>query len=172
MSRSVVDRLSVRPAVLADVDALVKFNAALALETEGRRLDVERLRRGIQAVFEQPARGVYFVAEVPADAAPLVIGQLLVTFEWSDWRNATFWWLQSVYVDPAWRRHGVFRRMHEAIVTQARSRGDVCGIRVYVESENGNAQAAYQHLGLMPAGYVVFEDDFVMHDRKRESPGP
>lgn len=169
---SSVDRLIVRPAVVADVDALVTFNAALALETEGRRLDLERLRQGTLAVIDSPTRGFYVVAEVPSDPASLAIGQLLVTFEWSDWRNAMFWWLQSVYVDPAWRRRGVFRRMHEAIVTRARARGDVCGIRLYVEKENGTAHAVYQRLGLNPSGYLVFEEDFVMNHKTREPSRP
>ncbi len=163
-----VDRLIVRPAVLSDVDVLVKFNAALALETEGRRLDPERLRQGALAVFESPARGRYLVAEVPSEPVSVVVGQLLVTFEWSDWRNATFWWLQSVYVDPPWRRRGVFRRMHEAILGMARAQGDVCGIRLYVEKENEIAQRAYQRLGLVSAGYLVFEEDFVMNHQQGE----
>jgi GNAT superfamily N-acetyltransferase len=157
-----VDRLIVRPAVLSDVDVLVKFNAALALETEGRRLDLERLRQGALAVFEAPARGRYLIAEVPSEPVSVVVGQLLVTFEWSDWRNATFWWLQSVYVDPAWRRRGVFRRMHEAILGMARAQGDVCGIRLYVEESNTVAQAVYSRLRLCPTTYRVFEVDFVL----------
>lgn len=162
-----VDRISVRPAVPADLQVLVTYNAALALETEGRRLDLERLRQGTRAVLEAPARGRYFVAEVRPRGEPLVVGQLLVTFEWSDWRNATFWWLQSVYVDPAWRRKGVFRHLHQEIVRQARAEG-ACGIRLYVERKNDAAQAVYRSLGMV-SDYLVFEDDFVMH-RKDGNP--
>ncbi len=163
-----VDRISVRPAVPADVEVLVGFNAALALETEGRRLDRERLRQGTRAVFDTPARGRYFVAEARPRGEPLVVGQLLVTFEWSDWRNATFWWLQSVYVDPAWRRRGVFRHLHQEIARLARAEG-ACGIRLYVERKNDAAQAVYRSLGMV-SDYLVFEDDFVMH-RKDGKPG-
>jgi GNAT superfamily N-acetyltransferase len=116
-------------------------------------------------VFNDPQRGVYFVAEAsPTPAASrVIVGQLLITYEWSDWRNATFWWIQSVYVDPVWRRHGVYRRMHEAVVQQARARDDVCGIRLYVERDNSIAQLTYDKMGLKRSPYVVYEADFVLH---------
>lgn len=159
--------LIIRPAKTEDVDALVRFSAAMALETEGRRLDETRLRRGTQAVLDSPARGFYTVAEL-ADRSPrLVVGQLLVTFEWSDWRNAAFWWIQSVYVDAAWRRRGVYRTMHESILEQARRRDDVCGVRLYVERENDVAKTAYARVGLTASTYHVFEDDFVMRKERR-----
>ena len=143
---------------------LVKFSAAMAAETEGRTLDPERLRRGTAAVFERPAHGFYMVAEHAgvSGEAPQVIAQLLVTYEWSDWRNARFWWIQSVYVEPAWRKRGVYRRMHESIVAQARARGDVCGIRLYVERENKVAQEVYRRVGLKRSPYEVFEEDFIL----------
>jgi len=154
--------LLVRPAMPEDVAALVRFSAAMALETEGRRLDEARLRQGTQAVLDSPARGFYTVAEL-ADRSPrLVVGQLLVTFEWSDWRNATFWWIQSVYVDSPWRRQGVYRTMHESILAQARRQGDVCGIRLYVEGANAVAKAVYEKVGLDDSSYHVFETDFVL----------
>lgn len=152
--------LIIRPAGTDDVDALVRFSAAMALETEGRRLNTARLREGTRAVLNSPARGFYIVAEV-TDRSPRVVGQLLVTFEWSDWRNATFWWIQSVYVDPAWRRRGVYRTMHHAILEQAKSRGDVCGVRLYVERENKTAKTVYAKVGLQTSSYYVFENDFV-----------
>jgi len=93
MPTSALDRLIVRPARMEDVDMLVTFSAAMALETEGRRLDMDRLRRGTQRVFDSPTRGFYVVAELPQESSPGVIGQLLVTYEWSDWRDATFWWI-------------------------------------------------------------------------------
>lgn len=94
MPTSAIDRLIVRPALVEDVDVLVTFGAAMALETEGRRLDVDRLRRGTRRIFDSPTRGFYVVAELPQEPSPAVIGQLLVTYEWSDWRDATFWWIQ------------------------------------------------------------------------------
>ncbi len=163
MSRtSSLDKLLVRPALPDDIDALVRFSAAMALETEGRRLDEARLRQGTQAVLDLPARGFYVVAELTDRSPRLVIGQLLVTFEWSDWRNATFWWIQSVYVDQAWRRRGVYRTMHESILEQARKQGDVCGIRLYVEGANAVAKTVYEKVGLGDSSYHVFESDFVL----------
>jgi GNAT superfamily N-acetyltransferase len=158
-----LERLTVRPAHLGDVDVLVDFSAEMARETEGRTLDRERLRRGTLAVFESPERGFYMVAEVSDSRR--VVGQLLVTYEWSDWRNATFWWIQSVYVRKDWRRQGVYRLMHEAVLAQARGRKDVCGIRLYVERDNRMAQAVYRRVGLTPSAYRVFEEDFVLARR-------
>lgn len=154
--------LIIRPAGTEDIDALVRFSAAMALETEGRRLDETRLRQGTRAVLDSPARGFYTVAELTDRSPRLVVGQLLVTFEWSDWRNAAFWWIQSVYVDAAWRQRGVYRRMHEAILELAKKRGDVCGVRLYVEGENTVAKTVYAKVGLGASSYHVFEEDFVL----------
>lgn len=163
--------LIIRPARTEDVDALVRFSAAMALETEGRRLDETRLRRGTQAVLDSPARGFYTVAELTDRSPRLVVGQLLVTFEWSDWRNAAFWWIQSVYVDAAWRRRGVYRTMHESILEQARRRDDVCGVRLYVERENDVARTVYEKVGLGASSYHVFEEDFVLERKEPHGKG-
>ena len=148
----------VRSATLADLDVLVQFSAAMAKETEGRVLDVERLRQGTRAVLESSERGFYLVAE----AASTVIGQLLITYEWSDWRNGVFWWIQSVYVEPSARRRGVYRALHAHILLEARGRGDVCGVRLYVEKENAGAQETYARMKMTPTGYRVYEHDFVL----------
>jgi GNAT superfamily N-acetyltransferase len=160
--------VTIRPARPDDLDTLVKFSAAMALETEGRALDAERLRHGTAAVLESPSHGFYLVAEIPADPPPSqrVVGQLLITYEWSDWRNATFWWIQSVYVDPTWRRRGIYRRMHESVIEQARTRHDVCGVRLYVERHNKVAQGTYLKVGLNKAPYDVYEDDFILKRRE------
>ena len=158
---STLNGLIIRPARAEDVDVLVRFSAAMAKETEGRPLNTARLREGTRAVLGSPERGFYLVAEV-TDRSPRVVGQLLVTFEWSDWRNAAFWWIQSVYVDPAWRRRGVYRTMHRAILEQAKSRGDVCGVRLYVERTNKTAKTVYARVGLETSSYHVFENDFVL----------
>jgi GNAT superfamily N-acetyltransferase len=157
-----IKRLIIRPATPEDVDVLVEFSMAMALETEGRRLNPERLRLGILAVFESAARGFYLVAELRDERRSTVIGQLLVTYEWSDWRNATFWWIQSLYVVPSHRRQGVYTRMHEFVLGQARARKDVCGVRLYVEEKNIIAQATYHRVGLARAPYCVFETDFIL----------
>ena len=168
---AILSGLIVRPAKLQDVETLVRFSAAMAVETEGRALDEQRLRPGTAAVIESREHGFYRVAEIPGPPTQ-VIGQLLITFEWSDWRNANFWWIQSVYVHPDWRRRGVYRRMHQAIVQEARSRNDVCGIRLYVERENHVAQTVYGRVGLARSVYEVFEEDFVFsvrHELRSES---
>lgn len=166
MTSSPIDeRFLIRPAHIGDLDLLVNFSLAMAQETEGRQLDEARLRQGTKALFDEPTHGFYLVAEAQRQPSPAVVGQLMVTFEWSDWRNATFWWIQSVYVHPDWRRQGVYRTMHRHVLREARDRKDVCGIRLYVEKENRGAQTAYQKVGLLPSPYQVFEEDFVLAKR-------
>src|SRR5437879_12981603 len=148
--------VKVRPAAIGDLDVLVRFNAAIAKETEGRNLDMERLRRGTLAVLESSERGYYLVAETES----IVVGHVFVTTEWSDWRNGVFWWIQSVYVEPAMREAGVYRTMHDYVLQEAKRRPDVCGIRLYVEKDNVVAQAAYRRLGMRVTGYHVYEQDF------------
>lgn len=163
------DSIIVRPAGYADVDSLVSFSAAMAQETEGRRLDQARLRDGTFALLAAPERGYFMVAEVPDRGRHRLVGQLMVTFEWSDWRNGVFWWIQSVYVDPAWRRQGVYRVLHDSIVAKAKADPNVCGIRLYVEQDNHAAQTVYRRVGLAPSGYAVYQQDFVL--APHSSPG-
>lgn len=148
----------IRRATLADAERIAEHNAAMARETEGLELDRERLRQGVEAVLRDPARGFYPVADVNGE----VVGQMMVTFEWSDWRNATFWWLQSVYVRPEFRRRGVYRRLHEDVLEEAQARKDICGLRLYVSKENPIAQRVYEQLGLRQAHYAMYEVDFVL----------
>jgi GNAT superfamily N-acetyltransferase len=152
----------IRPARQEDVDSIVAFSAAMALETEGRRLDQARLRDGTVSLLASPERGFFMVAELPRSEHTPLIGQLMITFEWSDWRNAVFWWVQSVYVAPAWRRQGVYRTMHDHIVAKAKADPHVCGIRLYVEQDNRTAKTVYQRVGLAPSAYAVYEQDFVL----------
>ena len=151
-------KITIRPATLADVELIVGFSAAMAKETEGRTLDEVRLRKGTLAVLESKDRGYYLVAEL----GPEVVGQLLLTYEWSDWRHGVFWWIQSVYVAPPARRQGVYRAMHAHVIADARSRDDVCGVRLYVEKDNATAQATYGRLGMHKTSYEVYEQDFVL----------
>lgn len=168
------EHIGVRPATAEDVDTLTTFSAAMAWETERRRLDVTRLRQGTQAVIDRRERGQFYVAELrqepPADT--VVVGQLLITYEWSDWRNAQFWWIQSVYVTPTWRRHGVYRAMHRTIIDLARSRADVCGVRLYVEGDNAIAKQVYERVGLFASTYRIFESDFVLPDHRTSGHKP
>ena len=147
---------TIRPACLDDLEALVSFNASMALETEGKTLDMELLRQGTRAVFDSSQKGFYLVAEVDGS----LVGSLLVTYEWSDWRNGGFWWIQSVYVRPEWRRMGVYSAMHRWILDTARSRPDVCGVRLYVDRNNHAARKTYRSLGMSESHYDMFEEDF------------
>ena len=150
-------KISVRKAKAADLDTLVRFNEALAWESEGRGLDLARLGTGVEAVFNSDGRGFYLVAEMDGQ----VVGQLL-THEWSDWRNAFFWWIQSVYVSAEHRRHGVYRTLHNYVLAEAKRRGDVCGLRLYVDRDNSVAQRVYSGLDMQQARYDMFEIDFVL----------
>jgi ribosomal protein S18 acetylase RimI-like enzyme len=142
----------------------------MASETEDRYLDLGRLREGTRNLLASSERGFYVVAEHVEGDSCKPVGQLMITFEWSDWRNGTFWWVQSVYVDPAWRRRGVYRSMHHHIVAKAKTDPTVCGIRLYVEQDNQAAQTVYQRVGLAASGYWVFEQDFVLEARPSSRP--
>jgi len=149
-------RATISPALRRHAEAIVDNNAAMALETEDKVLDRERLTRGVMAVLADTAKGFYLVAE---DDAGAVVGQLMVTFEWSDWRDGTFWWIQSVYVVPAARRSGVYRALYARVLSLAAADGGVCGVRLYVERENERAMATYRALGMQRAQYDMFEVD-------------
>jgi GNAT superfamily N-acetyltransferase len=146
---------TIRPATSADVEALVAGNLAMARETESVQLDRDTVRAGIHALTERHEPGEYWVA-VDGDR---IIGQLLVTFEWSDWRNRMVWWIQSVYVAPHARRRGIFRALYEHAKQEARAQG-AGGLRLYVDLTNGRAQAVYAALGMKGDHYRVFEDMF------------
>jgi len=167
-SRPASGPLIIRRAVESDVPSLVKFSAALALETEGRELDPARLRHGTLALLDSPIHGFFMVAEISHPDRRLV-GQLMITFEWSDWRNGAFWWIQSVYVDPAWRRQGVFRRLHGTVIQEASSAPAVCGLRLYVEKTNTVAKRVYDRVGLASSGYEVYETDFTLAETRKSS---
>src|SRR3989442_15310889 len=147
-----------RPAAMGDLEVRVRFNAAIAKETEGRQLNMERLRNGTRAVLESSEHGYYLVAETES----VVVGQLFVTYEWSDWRNGMFWWIQSVYVEPSVRGRGGYRALHERVLKDARARGDVSGLRLYVGEENEAAQPAYARLGMTKTPCRVYGQGFVL----------
>jgi GNAT superfamily N-acetyltransferase len=151
----------IRPATLADAEFLASGNARMALETEARTLDPAILSSGVRAVFDDPTRGFYLIAEVNRQPA----GQMMITYEWSDWRNAVFWWIQSVYTIPELRARGVFKALYAHVNSLAMERGDVCGLRLYVESHNHRAQAAYLRCGMSEAIYRMFEVDYSIRRR-------
>lgn len=151
---------SVRLATIDDADTIADFNLAMAAETEDRGLDEERLRAGVRGVLADPQRGRYRVAVAQLDGAEVVVGCLLLTTEWSDWRNGWFWWIQSVYTSPEFRGQGVYRALYDEVLVEAREREDVCGLRLYVEAENLRAQRVYTHLGMERTDYQLFELEF------------
>jgi ribosomal protein S18 acetylase RimI-like enzyme len=148
--------LLVRAATPDDADHLVGFNAAMAWETERKQLDPGVLARGVARLFAEPARGRYWVAEREGS----VQGGLLVTYEWSDWRDGDWWWIQSVYVVPEARGQGVFSALYRHVEGLARAAPQVVGLRLYVERENRRAQGVYEALGMSDAGYLMYEDGF------------
>jgi ribosomal protein S18 acetylase RimI-like enzyme len=146
---------TIRGATAADAELIAAFNAAMAWETEHKRLDAGVLRAGVEGAIARAVSAKYFLAE----AEGRVVGQLMVTFEWSDWRNADFWWIQSVYVAAEFRSRGIFGALYRHVEGLARGAG-ACGLRLYVERENVGAQGAYRRLGMGDAGYLVFEVDW------------
>ena len=146
------DPVLVRDATVADIPFLIDSNRAMALETEQKMLDRGVLERGVAALFEQPQRGFYLVAE--RDAHP--VGCLMITREWSDWRNGDWWWLQSVYVIPEARRGGVFSALHAEVDRRALDAGAI-GVRLYVEADNVRAQATYAAHGMAETAYRLYE---------------
>lgn len=147
--------MEIRLASRADADALVEFNQAMALETEGKVLTKEVLSPGVSAVFEDVNKGFYVVAEMDGS----VVGGLLITFEWSDWRNKWFWWIQSVFIRPEYRGQSIYSRMYDFVKTLADNRGDVCGFRLYVEHDNIKAQRVYEKLGMKRSHYLAYEEE-------------
>ncbi|MFN3166566.1 MAG: GNAT family N-acetyltransferase [Phycisphaeraceae bacterium] len=146
-----------RPAVTDDTEVIARYNQAMAKETEGKSLSLGTLSAGVRRVFDEPAHGRYLVAE---DGSGLVVGCLLITYEWSDWRNGQVWWVQSVYVHPEHRRRGVFKKLYAEVRRLGDAAGGVCGYRLYVERDNRRAQQTYQQLGMSPTPYLLFEDMF------------
>lgn len=159
-----MEPLRIRRGGLEDVDAVARANCAMAAETEGIVLDAVRAREGARALLADPEKGHYLLAErgdaSAPRAAPRVVGQLMLTREWSDWRNGWWWWIQSAWVAPDARRTGVYRALHAHVLDEARRRGDVVGVRLYVERENHVAQSTYAAVGMARARYEIFEIDF------------
>jgi GNAT superfamily N-acetyltransferase len=149
--------ITIRPAGTLDLEFLVEGNARMAFETEKLSLDRERLRAGVSAVLDDAIRGVYWIAEMDGAAA----GQMMITYEWSDWRNATFWWIQSVYTLPEQRGRGVFSALYRHVESLSRQQ-NACGLRLYVETHNTRAQETYARCGLKQAAYQMFEVDYVL----------
>lgn len=143
----------VRPAHAQDAATIIDFQLRMARETEGMELHRAIVARGVQAVIDDPAKGQYWVAE----SAGSVAGSLLTTYEWSDWRNGTVIWIQSVYVLPELRRSGIYRRLYEHLRERVLASPGLVGIRLYTDRRNTAAQRAYERLGMSREHYEMFE---------------
>ncbi|MGO4221641.1 GNAT family N-acetyltransferase [Lysobacter sp. TAF61] len=157
--------LRIRAASAHDRDLLAQWAAAMALETEHKHLDPATVLAGVEAAIADPAKARYFVAVREATVAgretiASAAGTLMLTREWSDWRNGDWWWIQSVYVTPAHRRQGVFAALYRHVEQLARATPGVIGLRLYVERDNADAQRTYQALGMVDAGYAIYESQF------------
>jgi len=150
--------ITIRPASESDATVISEFNSLMAKETEGKSLPPERITDGVEAILDDSSKGLYFVAEEDAQ----VVGQLMITYEWSDWRNGNFWWIQSVYVMEGHRGKGVFKSLYNHVMSLAKGRKDVCGIRLYVKKHNERARKSYEKLGMKKTDYELYEIDFVM----------
>ena len=148
--------ITIRPATLDDWRVIAEFNTRLAQETEGKVLNPSIIAAGVKALLANPARGRYFVA----CRSNQIIGQIMHTHEWSDWRNGEIWWLQSVYVHPNFRQMGIFRSLFRYLERLASNDPNVIGLRLYAESQNSRALDVYHALGFEASGYVVLERFF------------
>jgi len=153
MTPTSIEAIAVRPARQADVPLMARWAESMALETEDKQLDGAVVLRGIQRAFDDANKGRYFIAE----SAGRPVGTLMLTWEWSDWRDGWWWWIQSVYVDNDFRRRGVYRALYAHVLAMAQADPEVRGIRLYVEQENLNARRTYEFLGMKNAGYAMYE---------------
>lgn len=147
-----IKMITVRKAKPEDAPIIIDFQQKMAWETEKVKLDPAIISIGVRVVFRDPAHGQYYVAEYVG----VVVASLLITYEWSDWRNADVWWFQSVYVLPEYRRRGIFRKMFSKVMEEADKNG-AAGLRLYVELNNTNAQKTYEALGMTKEHYTMYE---------------
>lgn len=143
----------IRKARIEDLEYIVKFNYNLAKETENKELNLEILTKGVQAILNDSTKGQYYVYEINEK----IVGQIMYTYEWSDWRNGMFLWVQSVYVDAEYRRKGIFKEMYTYVREICDEEGGLVGIRLYVEKENLDAKSTYKSLGMQECNYHMYE---------------
>lgn len=146
--------ITLRTATADDVNVLVEFNQAMARETENKRLDPDTVQAGVETMLSDRDQGFYLVAVRNEE----IVGSLMITTEWSDWRNGTFWWIQSVYVRPEARRTGVYTALHRAVRERAQKATGVCGLRLYVEKDNESARETYESIGITQTSYRMYEE--------------
>ncbi len=149
--------MNIRPASLSDIESIVSFNVSMALETEKKHLNEEIASSGVRRLMMQAQYGFYIIAEVDNKPA----GQQMITYEWTDWRDGLFWWIQSVYVKPEYRGKGIYKALYDYILRESKKDPDVKGVRLYVDKSNHSAKAVYEKLGMSKAHYDMYEIDFV-----------
>jgi GNAT superfamily N-acetyltransferase len=143
----------IRAAIVSEIPMLIDFQLRLARETESLELNASTLEKGMQAMFHDPSKGQYYVAEDQRE----VIGCFMLTYEWSDWRNGTVWWLQSVYVKDAYRKNGVFKSMYNYVMGNIQTNPSIIGLRLYVDKSNAQAQQVYAAMGMNGDHYTLYE---------------
>ena len=147
--------MNIRKALNKDIDVIARYNYNLAYETENKILDMNILTRGVEAIIKDENKGIYHVCEINGE----VVGQIMYTFEWSDWRNGTFLLIQSAYVNKEFRGMGVFKALYKFIRDIADNDNNICGIRLYVEKENTIAKKTYKNIGMKECNYYIYEYD-------------
>lgn len=147
--------MNIRKALNKDIDVIARYNYNLAYETENKILDMNILTRGVEAIIKDENKGIYHVCEINGE----VVGQIMYTFEWSDWRNGTFLWIQSAYVNKEFRGMGVFKALYKFIRDIADNDNNICVIRLYVEKENTIAKKTYKNIGMKECNYYIYEYD-------------
>ena len=148
-------KTNIRKALNKDIDVIARYNYNLAYETENKILNMNILTKGVEAIIKDENKGIYHVCEINGE----VVGQIMYTFEWSDWRNGTFLWIQSVYVNKEFRGMGVFKALYKFIRDIADNDNNICGIRLYVEKENTIAKKTYKNIGMKECNYYIYEYD-------------
>jgi ribosomal protein S18 acetylase RimI-like enzyme len=144
--------ITIRKAIISDASTIIDFQKRMAWETESIRLETEVLSKGVTSVFSDQSKGQYYVAESDGK----IVASLLITYEWSDWRNTNVWWIQSVYVLSEFRRKGIFTTMYSFLKKEV-SKESVAGLRLYVELNNIRAQKTYKAIGMDNEHYIMFE---------------
>lgn len=145
--------INIRPATQKDSTHIINFQHQMAMETEHVKLEAAVLAEGLKRLFDDPAKGKYFVAEDSGE----VIGCLMTTYEWSEWRCGNVLWIQSVYIKSSHRSKGVFKKMYEHIKSMVTPESEYRGIRLYVDKTNAAAQKVYEKLGMNGEHYQVYE---------------
>ena len=137
---------------IEDIENIAQFQVDMAMESEGTQLDKDTVTKGVSAAMADENKGLYYIARVDGKA----VGSLMLTREWSDWNNGWYWWIQSVYVEPDYRRQGVYKSMYQAVCTDAKQQ-NVAQVRLYVDKTNTRGQEVYSSLGMQESHYLIYE---------------